>query len=35
VYAEPVDKLVKKLHTNQRPFDPEALKDDEQRPSIH
>lgn len=35
VYAEPVDKLVQKLNSNKRPYDPDALKDEEQRPSTH
>ena len=32
VYAEPVDVLVKKLHTNKRAFDKEALKDEDPAP---
>lgn len=33
VYAEPVDKLVRKLHDNKRPFDTEALKDEANPPA--
>jgi len=35
VYAEPVDRLVKKLHNNKRGFDQDALPEDEQSPSAH
>jgi len=36
VYAEPVDKLLKKLEAQKRPYDRAgALEEDEQRPSLH